>query len=153
LAGVARWYLCTPKISLLIYFFRALELQMFVYAIPIWPFWYNWWPLVYFKVISLVNMFPVCVCCTKNHPATLRVALIRILDGKESPTRGRCYDHNFQRLLPIFGEKNWRFSQKPMLWSKFCIIYLWFESKTPIFSLNFFAENNLKIITSVPEEC
>jgi hypothetical protein len=28
---------------------------------------------------------------------------------------GRCYDHNFLRFLPIFGEKNWRFSQKPML--------------------------------------
>jgi hypothetical protein len=30
-------------------------------------------------------------------------------------TWGRCYDHNFRRFLPIFGEKNWRFSQKPML--------------------------------------
>jgi hypothetical protein len=40
----------------------------------------------------------------------------------------------------IFGEKNWRFSQKPMLRSKFCIIYLCFETKTPIFSLNFSAK-------------
>jgi hypothetical protein len=22
-----------------------------------------------------------------------------------APTRGRCYDHNFLRFLPIFGEK------------------------------------------------
>jgi hypothetical protein len=24
--------------------------------------------------------------------------------------RGRCYEHNFRRHLPIFGEKYWRFS-------------------------------------------
>jgi hypothetical protein len=58
-------------------------------------------------------------------------------------TGDRCYDHNFLRFFPIFGEKigvflkktmswsqfsaifpnfrrkNWRFSQKPMLWSQF----------------------------------
>jgi hypothetical protein len=28
--------------------------------------------------------------------------------------RGRCYDHNFLRFSPIFGGKNWRFSQKPI---------------------------------------
>jgi hypothetical protein len=28
---------------------------------------------------------------------------------------GRCYDHNFLLFLPILGEKNRRFSQKPML--------------------------------------
>jgi hypothetical protein len=28
---------------------------------------------------------------------------------------GRCYDHNFWPFLLIFGKKNWRFSQKPML--------------------------------------
>jgi hypothetical protein len=43
-----------------------------------------------------------------------------ILAGKV--VRGRCYDHNFRRLLTIFCEKNWHFSQKPMLWSNFCII-------------------------------
>jgi hypothetical protein len=37
-----------------------------------------------------------------------------------------------------------------MLWSKFCIIYPCFESKTPIFFAEFFGENILKIITSVP---
>jgi hypothetical protein len=31
-------------------------------------------------------------------------------------------DHNFRRFSTIFGEKNWRFSQKPTLRSKFCII-------------------------------
>jgi hypothetical protein len=29
--------------------------------------------------------------------------------------RGRCYDNNFLRFLPILGKKNWRFSHKPML--------------------------------------
>jgi hypothetical protein len=45
-------------------------------------------------------------------------------------SRGWCYDWLF---LPILGEKNWRFSLKPMLWSKFCTFKLCFESKTPIF--------------------
>jgi hypothetical protein len=49
-----------------------------------------------------------------------------------------------------FSAKKWRFSQKPMLWSQFCIIWLCFESKTPIFFAKFFGENILKIITSVP---
>jgi hypothetical protein len=30
-------------------------------------------------------------------------------------TWGQCYDHTFLRFLPIFCEKNWRFSQKPIL--------------------------------------
>jgi hypothetical protein len=58
-------------------------------------------------------------------------------------TRGRCYDHNFRR-------KNWRFSQKPMLWSHLFKICLCFESKTPIFFAEYFGENILKTITSVP---
>jgi hypothetical protein len=28
---------------------------------------------------------------------------------------GPCYDRNFLRFLKIFGKKNWRFSQTPML--------------------------------------
>jgi hypothetical protein len=35
---------------------------------------------------------------------------------------GRCHDHIFLRFATTFGEKNLRFSQKPMLWSNFCII-------------------------------
>jgi hypothetical protein len=35
--------------------------------------------------------------------------------GKLVRVWGRCYDHNFLRFLTFFGEKNWRFSQKPML--------------------------------------
>jgi hypothetical protein len=26
--------------------------------------------------------------------------------------QGRCYDHNFQRRFPIFGEENWAFFSK-----------------------------------------
>jgi hypothetical protein len=48
-----------------------------------------------------------------------------------------------------FSAKNWSFSQKPMLWSKLCLISLCFESKTPFFR-PFFGENIYKIITSVP---
>jgi hypothetical protein len=36
----------------------------------------------------------------------------------DSATWDRCCDRKFLRFLPIFGEKNWRFSQKPML----CVI-------------------------------
>jgi hypothetical protein len=48
-----------------------------------------------------------------------------------------------------FRRKNWRFSQKSMVWSKVCIIQLCSESKCHFFA-EFFAENILKIITSVP---
>jgi hypothetical protein len=52
-------------------------------------------------------------------------------------TMGRCYDRDFLRFFDNFLRQNWRFSQKSMLWSKFCIIWLCFESKTPIFSQTF----------------
>jgi hypothetical protein len=38
----------------------------------------------------------------------------------------------FSAIFDDFRWKNWRFSQKPMLWLKLCIIWLYFESKTPI---------------------
>jgi hypothetical protein len=37
----------------------------------------------------------------------------------------------FSAIFDNFRRKNWRFSLKPMLWSKFCIIYLCFVSKMP----------------------
>jgi hypothetical protein len=40
-----------------------------------------------------------------------------------------------------FSAKKLAFFSKPMSWSKFCIICLCFESKTPIFSQKFFCEN------------
>jgi hypothetical protein len=46
-----------------------------------------------------------------------------------------------------FSAKNWRFSKKPMLWSKFCIIYLCFESKRQffrwIFRRKYFLNHNI----------
>jgi hypothetical protein len=53
---------------------------------------------------------------------------LTVLSGQRTPlevrwqcykTRGRCFDHNFLRFLPIFCKK-WRFSQKSMLWSFIC---------------------------------
>jgi hypothetical protein len=38
------------------------------------------------------------------------------------------------------AEKNWRFSQKPMLGSNFCKKWQQYEQKTPMFSLNFSAK-------------
>jgi hypothetical protein len=39
----------------------------------------------------------------------------------------------FSAIFDNFRRKIWRFSQNPMLWSKFCMIYLCFESKMPFF--------------------
>jgi hypothetical protein len=39
----------------------------------------------------------------------------------------------FSAIFDNFRRKNWRFSKKPIIRSKFWIIYLCFESKTPIF--------------------
>jgi hypothetical protein len=41
--------------------------------------------------------------------------------------------------LPIFSEKNWRFSQKPILWSLFCIITFGLSQKR-LFFVKFFCE-------------
>jgi hypothetical protein len=45
--------------------------------------------------------------------------------------------------------KKWRFSQNPMLWSKFCINSFVLSQKRYIFYRNFLRKY-LKIITSVP---
>jgi hypothetical protein len=37
--------------------------------------------------------------------------LRKILSGDGFQTRGRCYDHDFHRFVPIFGEKNGVFSK------------------------------------------
>jgi hypothetical protein len=54
----------------------------------------------------------------------------------------------FSAIFANFRRKNWRFSQKPMLWSKFCIILIWVKNAN--FFAEFFGENIWKIITSVP---
>jgi hypothetical protein len=59
-------------------------------------------------------------------------------------TRGRCYDHNFLRLLTIFCDF-WQFSaKKPMLWSKFLHNLALFWVKNANFFAKFFAEKYLK---------
>jgi hypothetical protein len=55
--------------------------------------------------------------------------------------RVQCYNHNFLRFLTIFDEKNWRFSQKPMLWSQFSAIFDKFRRK----DLVFFSKTNVMI--------
>jgi hypothetical protein len=62
---------------------------------------------------------------------------------------GRYYDHNFLRFSPIFGEKIGDFLKYQcydQLFSKFSFVS---SQKRQIFR-NFFGENILKIITSVP---
>jgi hypothetical protein len=56
----------------------------------------------------------------------------------------------FSAIFPNFRRKNWRFSQKPMLWSQFLqkLAVVW--AKNANFFAKFFGENILKIITSVP---
>jgi hypothetical protein len=64
-------------------------------------------------------------------------------------TRGRCYDHNFQRFLPIFGENIAIFLENQRDYHflpELAVLCL----KTLIFR-QFFGENILKIITSVPD--
>jgi hypothetical protein len=53
--------------------------------------------------------------------------------------RGRCYDHNFLRFLPMICEK-WHFSHKSMLWSNFSkkVAVVW--AKNAIIFAKFFGE-------------
>jgi hypothetical protein len=61
--------------------------------------------------------------------------------------RGRCYDHNFLRFLPLFGAKKFAFFSKTNgMIEFFCKNLLQFEQKTPIFSLNISAKIFLKTI-------
>jgi hypothetical protein len=56
----------------------------------------------------------------------------------------------FSAIFDNFRRKNWRFSQKPMLWSKFLHNLALFWVKNANFFAEFFVENIYKIITSVP---
>jgi hypothetical protein len=156
---VARWYIFRPKISILIYFWGLWEGQ-FWYIL--WPFcifnavWCTLWsfgifcgPLVYISQFGHFvprKIWQPCVrpsfnvksfggCSSKFIIRCQRKFQVGAADPRRQvfETWDLCYDHNFRR-------KNWRFSQKPMLWSKFFKIYLRFESKAPIFSLKFLAK-------------
>jgi hypothetical protein len=62
---------------------------------------------------------------------------------------GRCYDHNFLRFLPIFAKKLAFFSKTNVM-IKFLHNLALFRVKNANFFAEFFGENILKIITSVP---
>jgi hypothetical protein len=64
---------------------------------------------------------------------------------------GRCYDHNFLRFSPIFGEKRSCFScSKSNVMIKFYHNLALFSVKNANFFADFVGENILKIITLVP---
>jgi hypothetical protein len=72
------------------------------------------------------------------------------LSAQRVELQGSMLWSQFSAILANFWRKNWRFSQKPMLWSKFCIIYLYLVwVKNANFFAEFFGENILKIITSL----
>jgi hypothetical protein len=57
----------------------------------------------------------------------------------------------FSAIFDNFRRSNWHFSQKPMLWSNFCICNVsLFRVKNANFSADFFGKNISKIIASVP---
>jgi hypothetical protein len=56
----------------------------------------------------------------------------------------------FSAIFDNFRQKNWRFYQKPMLWLIFLQNLALFRVKNANFFAEFFGENILKIITSVP---
>jgi hypothetical protein len=63
----------------------------------------------------------------------------------------QCYDHNFLRFLPNFWCRQGHFSQKTnvtydQIFAKLAVVF----SKSALLSPNFFRENILKIIASVP---
>jgi hypothetical protein len=70
-------------------------------------------------------------------------------DQGDQMTRGRCYDHNFQRCSTIFGEKNGVFLKNQCYDKIFANFRFVLSQKTPIFCI-FFGENLLKNTTSVP---
>jgi hypothetical protein len=55
-------------------------------------------------------------------------------------TRGRCYDHNFLRFSPIFGEIIGVFLKYQCYYYFFSKFSFVLSQKTPIFSLNFLAK-------------
>jgi hypothetical protein len=59
-------------------------------------------------------------------------------------TRGRCYDHNFLRFLPIFGEKIGVFLKETNVMIKILQNLALFRVKNANFFANFFGENIFK---------
>jgi hypothetical protein len=64
-------------------------------------------------------------------------------------TRGRCYDHNFLRFSPIFGETIGVFIKNRWM-IKFLQKLAVVKEKNANFFAKCFGENIFKILTSVP---
>jgi hypothetical protein len=58
--------------------------------------------------------------------------IFRIKNSSNAIASGRCYDQNFMRFLPTFGEKKIAVFLKNQCYDNFFIILLCFELKTPI---------------------
>jgi hypothetical protein len=68
----------------------------------------------------------------------------------ESGHQGSMLWSHSSAIFAIFRQKNWRFSQKPMLWSIFCKKRVVWAKNGNIFA-KFFGESIFKIITSIPD--
>jgi hypothetical protein len=71
-------------------------------------------------------------------------------NGEISPDLGSMLWSQFSAIFTHFWRKNWRFSQKAMLWSQFLQNPALFCVKNANIFAKFFGENIFKIITSVP---
>jgi hypothetical protein len=84
------------------------------------------------RYIHICNL--ICPCHGAAWRNGHRSRLRNRRPGSNPTIRDRCYDHNFLPLLTIFGEKNWRFSQKPMIKCFHNSALFWVKNA------NFFAE-------------
>jgi hypothetical protein len=70
---------------------------------------FGWWPLRFFPVTHIIihvhtsMYFFAALLCDYVIDATTQKMWMLIWGGS---AWGRCYDHNYLRFLPIFGEKN-----------------------------------------------
>jgi hypothetical protein len=126
---------------------KVLQWNMLIHSMSIWyffrPFFKLWCHLVCFKVIWFI--FPVLVCCTEKNLATLADDFAKASENAIHQISG-----SLRSFMIFICSAYWRFSQKPMLWSHFLHNLALFWIKNANFFAEFFRENILKIITSVP---
>jgi hypothetical protein len=66
---------------------------------------------VVLHVVGIVYMFyALALVCDEFFVPSLDVIAEKVTNSPIHDSWGRCYDLNFQRFFPTFGEKNWRFS-------------------------------------------
>jgi hypothetical protein len=66
------------------------------------------------------------------------------------PSRGRCYELNFERFLSIFGDFCQFFGGKLAFYSKINVMITFFAKTGANIFAQIFGENIFKIVTSVP---